>query len=87
MQLFVCVANNCKVDSDCGCGYCSPSVDPTCTPAGDVDWGVFGYCCHTPQDTCVNDTDCGTSTTNVQGFCAYSPEIGHWACSYTPCVT
>jgi hypothetical protein len=67
-----CVQGDCRVDSDCGAGgWCSPSTDPS-SCAG----GLLGYYCHTPKDTCVNDSDC-----NLKGgayACAY--QSGFWQC-------
>jgi hypothetical protein len=48
------------VDSDCASGYCSPSVGSLGT-----FYGIQGYYCHTPKDTCSNDSDCGGG-----GYCA-----------------
>jgi hypothetical protein len=43
-------AGNCRVDSDCASGYCSPTVDGC---------GTFtGYFCHTAADECYSDDDC-----------------------------
>jgi hypothetical protein len=63
-----CVPSNCHIDADCGAGgYCSP------TPGS---CGVLGgYYCHTPSDTCVDDTDC----TGIEA-CAYDTTAGHWSC-------
>jgi hypothetical protein len=68
-----CMAGNCRVDSDCGAGgYCSP------THGTSGCGGVTGYYCHTPQDTCTNDTDCnGAQGPNV---CAWSSASGLWMC-------
>ena len=68
-----CVPGNCRVDADCGAGwFCSPTV-------GLVGpfYGVAGHYCHTADDTCVDDGDCIDDTY----YCAYSREVGHWACS------
>jgi hypothetical protein len=75
-----CMASNCRVDADCGeCGVCSPTVDFTC---GDF-YGVVGYYCRTPKDTCVVDADC---TEDGTYFCAFQPETGRWACSAGFCA-
>lgn len=69
-----CVPGNCRVDADCGPGgYCSPSYQVQ--GCG----GLAGYYCHTPTDTCVDDSDCATSTSGPQ-VCAYSTTAGHWKC-------
>ncbi len=66
-----CMPGNCRVDSDCGTGgYCSPAH-------GTADCGnVTGYYCHTPKDTCTNDSDCGSGL-NV---CTWSQTDGRWEC-------
>jgi hypothetical protein len=70
----VCVPGNCRVDADCGPGwYCSPTADPGVGPF----YGVAGHYCHTPDDACVDDGDC----LDASYYCAYSREVGHWACS------
>jgi hypothetical protein len=72
----VCVPGNCRVDADCGAGgYCSPSVD-TMGCGG----GVAGYYCHTPQDQCVNDSDCGEGG-GGEGVCVFSTSAGYWQCT------
>jgi hypothetical protein len=78
-----CLTGNCQVDADCGGPrFCSPSLDPTCG----TFTGVVGYFCHTPQDTCYVDSDCGPPDgSGASGFCAYQPAMGHWACSYGVC--
>jgi hypothetical protein len=75
---------NCLVDSDCGPGgYCSPSTGSCYVNPGP-------YYCHTPMDTCINDSDCpsvdaGTSSCPVLTSCAYDPDAGHWGCSNSVC--
>jgi hypothetical protein len=74
-----CVPGNCTVDSDCACGFCSPTGDPTsCLP----DFGppTTGYYCHTPQDDCTNDDQC------QGGICGWQPMVGKWACIYAMCA-
>jgi hypothetical protein len=73
-----CLLGNCRTDAECGSGYCSPSFGD----CGDYS-GVIGYYCHTPEDTCVDDTDCSESGA---GYCMYRPEVAHWACGYGVCV-
>jgi hypothetical protein len=72
-----CVAAGCHVDSDCDGELCSPSV-------GDLGpfYGVQLYTCHTGDDTCGSDSDCGVQN-GVQGYCAFAPPVGHWQCGYT----
>lgn len=66
-----CIEGNCRVDSDCGAGkYCSPSHGTS--GCG----GVTGYYCHTAQDQCIDDADCGGGV-NV---CAWSIANSRWTC-------
>jgi hypothetical protein len=67
-----CVHADCHIDADCGPGnWCSLSwASQYC--ASEVPDGYF---CRTPRDTCVEDTDC-----DGLNHCAYSKELGHWAC-------
>jgi hypothetical protein len=74
----ICIPNDCRVDADCACGYCSPTVNPNCGSF----YGVQGYYCHTPQDCCVNDSDCDGGG----GYCAYHTEVGYWTCGYGHCA-
>jgi len=69
-----CVPSNCRVDSDCGArGYCSPSTTP-----GQICGAVGGYYCHTPDDQCVENTDCvGDAGTEA---CVFSTASRHWEC-------
>jgi hypothetical protein len=74
-----CVPGNCQVDSDCSCGYCSPSDEAPCGT-----WcGVVGYFCRTAADTCTNDGDCDAGPNWKEwGYCGYSRQVAHWACGY-----
>jgi hypothetical protein len=38
------------------------------------------YACHTPSDTCTNDSDCPGDG----GYCAYVQAQKRWACSTCP---
>jgi hypothetical protein len=63
----VCVPGNCRVDSDCACGFC----------AGDTACGgLDGYYCTTPQDQCSTDADCQDGGASMQ--CKWSTD--RWAC-------
>lgn len=66
-----CVPGECRVDADCGSqGDCSPT-----TSVGQCgQFNLVGYYCHTKQDECVNDSDCGDKT------CAYSAQDARWTC-------
>ncbi len=68
-----CVPGNCRTDSDCGAGgYCSPSLSPS--GCG----GLGGYYCHTPQDLCVDDEDCSTSSGPQS--CSFVAARARWEC-------
>ena len=72
-----CVASNCRVDADCGAGNsCAPTV-----PATGWCGQAAGYYCHTPNDLCLNDSDC-VDAGAVPGdvFCAYSTTSVRWEC-------
>jgi hypothetical protein len=75
----VCLPGNCQVDSDCGCGYCSPSDGTSCGAYG----GVVGYYCHVAQDECTNDDEC---TDAGNGYCAFQPTTNRWSCFYSFCA-
>lgn len=66
----LCVSGNCKLDADCNGWSCSPSIGPM----GRVN-GVVGYYCHGPNDTCMDDEDCGGRAT-----CRYESTAGHFKC-------
>jgi hypothetical protein len=66
-----CLPGNCRVDADCpncgGGGCCSPAH-----AFGSGDY--LGYFCHTAEDLCIDDRDCGSE------FCAYSTTDARWEC-------
>lgn len=65
-----CVVGNCRVDTDCGAGsYCSPTGS-SCF--------LGGYYCHTPNDLCLDDSDCVSAGSR---FCAYSTTNTRWECT------
>lgn len=75
----VCRAGDCQVNADCGeGGWCSPTYDD----CGNYS-GVTAYYCHTPEDECVNDSDC---TEEFDGYCMFNSAVEHWVCSYSHCV-
>lgn len=73
---------NCLVDADCGDGgYCSPSF-------GDCGsyTGVVGWYCHTAEDECTDNADCGGDEGGFGDYCAYMPATGRWQCSNSHCA-
>jgi hypothetical protein len=75
-----CQPGNCRLDSDCACGFCSPSPDVQgCIPYFGLQ--PAGYYCHTPNDDCTNDDQC----TQGAGVCAWQPTVCKWACVYAQC--
>jgi len=82
----VCVHGNCVTDADCGeGGYCSPSavtLDPFCTEG--VPIGSVGYFCHSAEDECTNDDDCGGSGSFPA--CFFNVDKLHFACFEVLCV-
>ena len=77
------VQGGCRTDSDCGSGgACSPSFS-TCG----AYTGVVAYYCHTPTDSCLDDSDCpAVDGGGGPGYCMFSPEGGKWICGYSQCV-
>lgn len=75
-----CVDANCHTDADCDGRGCSPTFDLSCGPYD----GVQGYYCHTATDECVRDSDC--SHDSGSGYCAFSPQVGHWVCGKAFCA-
>ncbi len=73
---------NCLVNADCGeGGYCSPSLGD----CGDYG-GTVGYFCHTPEDECIDDADCGGASGESDNYCKFNPAVGHWTCDNAQCV-
>ena len=64
------------VVSDGGCYEHAPDGTWTQVPCSCGDCG-HGYFCHTPQDTCLNDSDCANGDT-----CNYDGLSNTWTCSY-----
>ncbi|HEX7477286.1 MAG TPA: hypothetical protein VF331_05730 [Polyangiales bacterium] len=79
-----CVPSNCRVDADCGAGnYCSATV-----PAQTFCADVGGYYCHTPNDLCLDNSDCADAEADAgagpaQAYCAYSTTNQRWQCQLT----
>jgi hypothetical protein len=68
-----CTASNCRVDANCGSGgYCSPADN-----AGSCG-SLLGYFCHTPNDQCLDDSDCPTG--NGPMVCTYVMSASRWEC-------
>ena len=77
----VCLGGNCQVDADCGTdGFCSPSYGS----CGEYT-GVTTYFCHTEEDTCLNDSDCGDGEWGP-GYCRFFEDQGSWSCAYDHCA-
>ncbi len=71
---------DCLVDADCGPGgYCSPSFGDCGSYSG-----VVAFYCHTPQDECIDDSDC-EGQFDFGGYCAFNPSVGRWMCSNAEC--
>jgi hypothetical protein len=73
-----CGTGNCRIDSDCGpCGFCSPSDN-----GGYCGFSTSGpssaYYCHTSQDTCIDNTDCGVDASDPA--CNFNVESSRWSC-------
>jgi hypothetical protein len=73
-----CLMGNCSVDSECDSGYCSPSLSWACPNFPDT----AGYFCHTPEDECVNNLECGS-----QAKCVFAPKEKRWMCVTGGCLT
>jgi hypothetical protein len=41
---------------------------------------VGGYYCHTPNDMCIDDSDCATGN-GLPAACTYSSAHGRWECT------
>jgi len=65
----------CPADSgdECSAGPCICSTGPNLCP-------TLGYYCHTPDDSCVNDSDCAGGTQ-----CLYNVVKQAWACLGAEC--
>lgn len=75
----VCLSSGgCQVDADCGPGgFCSPTFGS----CGDYS-GTVAYYCHTPQDECIDDADCG----GYPFYCGYDTVAGKWSCKDEHCA-
>lgn len=73
------VGSNCRIDADCGPGgFCSPSIVESDCSSRSQDTG-YGYFCHTPQDSCLNHSDC-----DPRANCVYSLQAARWTCTTCP---
>jgi hypothetical protein len=81
----VCVPSNCRFDTDCASGYCSPTLSDSCSPT--VSYS--GAYCHTPNDDCSNDSDCGERQRGMfvgEGpACIFSMSAKKWVCTNIAC--
>jgi hypothetical protein len=77
MLNFCANQSNCHIDADCGLdGACSPSLLNLVQNNGYAtcnDWAT-GYFCHTPNDRCIDDSDC------YQGTCNFDLTNQVWSC-------
>jgi hypothetical protein len=75
----VCLAaSNCAVDSDCGPpGFCSPSVVVGQSPS-------VAFFCHTPSDTCSEDSDCPVPDGPFVEQCRFDAPTAIWRCFMLP---
>lgn len=71
-----CVHAGCRTNNDCAPGL---ACSPTFGSCGHYS-GFIGFECHTADDECTVDADCGG------GYCAFDPTLAHWACSMSECV-
>jgi hypothetical protein len=73
-----CIPADCFADDDCDAGYrCEPTLALVC---GNLKSPV-GYHCHAANDECQSDADCDGLS------CVFDPELSHWACRATSCLT
>jgi hypothetical protein len=72
----LCVPASCRVDSDCDAGYCSPSI----TLSGSNT--EIEYACHTCEDDCVDDAECGPDPGEREQSCLWLRNRKHWACMH-----
>jgi hypothetical protein len=78
----VCLAGGCATDADCETGFCSPTQG-SCG----AYLGTIGWYCHTCEDECVTDGDCGPIGGDpFDPYCMFDPELGHWRCSESHCA-
>jgi hypothetical protein len=77
----VCLPGNCRTDGDCATGYCSPTFGS----CGDYT-GTVGYFCHTCEDECLDDADCGGDGSWGAPYCMFEPTLGRWTCSSSHCA-
>jgi hypothetical protein len=73
----ICVAGNCRVDSDCASLQCAPSYG--CF----VGAGPEGWFCRTENDLCASDADCSNQ---AFGRCAFDLGDAVWRCDYGFCI-
>jgi hypothetical protein len=84
---------NCSLDSDCGRGgFCSPSMGACDYSSPDQSaLAAASFYCHTPADTCINDTDCAPPAGDagegcpMSQACAYDTGTNHWGCVSERC--
>jgi hypothetical protein len=67
----------CNPDAGGGCYVGGPNGTWTQVPCSCGDSCGHGYFCHTPQDTCVNDSDCPDGNT-----CNFDLPSQTWTCTF-----
>lgn len=70
---------DCRTDSDCVGGYCSPSKDYCAT--------FNGYFCHSASDQCNTDQDCENSGEGLGAKCIVDTKSGQWSCEQIGCAS
>jgi hypothetical protein len=58
----------------------TPTADPWVTARLEDLCDHPMYFCHTPQDTCTDDSDCTPLNSGIDQTCNYDSQIGHFAC-------
>lgn len=71
-----CVQVGCRTNNDCDPGF---ACSPTFGSCGHY-LGFIGFECHTGDDECTTDAECGA------GYCMFDPTLAHWTCSTSECA-
>lgn len=78
--------NLCLRDDCTECGELGCDVSYGCSGPGELEYSATRFACHTPDDTCNSDADCGE-----REFCTRGPLTGgdvlpHWRCEVQSCA-